>query len=189
MATLILIRHAHPRVDPDKPSQEWDLSDEGRTGAQRLAVGLSDSGIRHIFTSTEPKAIQTAEIVADHLGMTALPRGGLQEHDRRGVGFLEPIVFDQAIRDLFAKPSERVFGGESGQEVVDRFSAAIGHIERELRDEGLTYACVTHGTAMSLYTSHLAGRDGHALWRGLEIPATIRIDREDRSVVDIVSAY
>jgi broad specificity phosphatase PhoE len=153
VASLILIRHAHPEVDPDKPASSWNLSSAGRQGAQNLAGKLSDAGVSRIFTSEEPKSVQTGEIIARKLALSVKQAEGLREHDRSGVGYLANDAFQHAVRDLFENPVELVFGAESAQTATERFSATIDEIERELNDPEATYACVSHGTVMSLFAA------------------------------------
>jgi len=70
---LHLIRHAHAG-DPeawDGPDAARPLSEKGRSQAERLGRYLADIGFRTeaILTSPKLRALQTAEIVATHLGV------------------------------------------------------------------------------------------------------------------------
>jgi phosphohistidine phosphatase len=70
---LHLIRHAHAG-DPeawDGPDAARPLSEKGRSQAERLGRYLADIGFRTdaILTSPKLRARQTAEIVAEHLGV------------------------------------------------------------------------------------------------------------------------
>lgn len=188
MPDLILVRHAHTAVAADRPSREWGLSPEGIAGARRVADTLTNRGIGLIFTSDEPKAVSTGAILADVLGVETRIVAGLREHDRSGVGYLEADDFARAIRNLFERPDDRVFGNETGSEAADRFAGAIDEIDAALpRDANA--ACVSHGTVMSLYWARLTDGDGHAFWRQLGMPATITIDRETRAVTEVVTEY
>ena len=187
MGKLILIRHASPEVDPRAPPVEWSLSKSGRSGAARLAEGLSDEGIRTIFTSEETKAIETGRIIGEHLGVETRTVPGLQEHDRTGVGFLDQIAFDLAIERLFSRPSEMVFGRESGDAAAARFLKAIHDLEIE--DPSGSYGCVTHGTVMALAAARLSGKNGYPIWRQLGLPSTITLDLETRTIVRIENHY
>ena len=189
MGKLILIRHARPEVNPKVAARNWMLSPEGRAEAGKVVDTLSETEIRRIFTSDEPKAIETGEIIALHLGLEAEIRADLHEHEREGVGFLAQSEFEQAIESLFSNQSERVFGNESGDEATGRFTDAIEAIEKQIDDPNASYACVTHGTVMALFVSSVSNHDGHKLWRQFGLPATITLDRATYEVLDIVNHY
>ena len=64
MAKLILIKHASPQVETAVPSHEWKLSPAGREKAAALAERLRPDAPGAIVSSVEPKAIETARIIA-----------------------------------------------------------------------------------------------------------------------------
>ena len=147
MARILLIRHAEPEVEPDLPATEWPLSPAGEQASRRVGHYLTDRGIGRMFSSHEQKAIRTAEIVAECLGLENQIAPGLHEHDRTGVGYLESDAFQSAIRDLFARPSETVFGRESADAAVGRFSDALSKIEADIPID-TSIACASHGTIL-----------------------------------------
>lgn len=70
---LHLLRHAHAG-DPeawDGPDAARPLSEKGRDQAERLGAYLADIAFRTdaVITSPKLRAAETAEIVADHLGV------------------------------------------------------------------------------------------------------------------------
>jgi 2,3-bisphosphoglycerate-dependent phosphoglycerate mutase len=189
MKKLLLIRHSHPQVEPDRPPGAWNLSDEGVRGAERLAAQLTSRNIHRIFTSTEQKAIQTGEICAAQLGITCSTRRGLEEQLRTGVGYLERDVFLRGIRDLFLRPRDQVMGIETGHEAAERLDRTILQLKCELPDERETLACVSHGTIMSLYAAQSANIDGLDLWQRLGMPATISIDLTSNEILEVTESY
>jgi phosphohistidine phosphatase len=71
---LHLLRHAHAG-DPEAwggPDADRPLSDKGRAQADRLGAHLVRIGFRPdaIIASPKARALETAEIVADHLGVS-----------------------------------------------------------------------------------------------------------------------
>lgn len=71
---LHLLRHAHAG-DPsewDGPDAERPLSDKGRAQADRLGAHLAAIGFRPdaVISSPMVRAVETAEIVAEHLGVS-----------------------------------------------------------------------------------------------------------------------
>jgi len=73
MRTLILAKHAMPELRPDVSAARWHLSTEGIAGAKRLAERLRAYEPSVIVSSTEPKALETAAIVAEALEKTPVP--------------------------------------------------------------------------------------------------------------------
>src|SRR5438874_1782312 len=85
MPRLILIKHAKPLIDPAKSSELWKLSEEGRAQAKILADQLAPYNVSVVISSDEPKAIETAQILASALKIATESGGDLHEHDRSNV--------------------------------------------------------------------------------------------------------
>jgi broad specificity phosphatase PhoE len=165
---LLLVRHSAPTIDPSVPSEEWRLSEEGRRRCGPLAERLAACGPRALLASTEPKARETAELVAPALGLGVQLSDGLREAARRTVGWLAPEDLDRGIRELFERPGEIVFGEESAAAALARFEAAVDGVP----EPGVV---VTHGTVLSLYAAARTGRDPYELWRSLELPDVVEV--------------
>ena len=93
---LHLIRHAHAG-DPeswDGPDAARPLSEKGRSQAERLGRYLADIGFRTdaIVTSPKLRALQTAEIVAAHLGVDVV-------EDHRLAGALDLDTVAAILKD------------------------------------------------------------------------------------------
>lgn len=164
MGRLILVRHAHPVVQPAVPSREWRLSDEGRAAAVVLAERLRPHGVAAVVSSVEPKAWETAAILAQRLGVPCSAVAGLHEHERDGAPFLSAEQFQATMRDLFAQPCELIFGSETAAAAQSRFTAAV---EAALAQHFGAVAIVAHGTVIALYRAATAGVDAYAVWRQL----------------------
>ena len=150
------------------PAEEWRLSEEGRLRCGPLAERLAGYGPRTLLTSTEPKARETAELVAPVLGLRVQLSDALRETARRSVGWLASEEFDQGIRELFERPGEVVFGEDSAAEALARFRRAVADLEEPA-------VVVTHGTVLSLYAAARTCRDPYELWRGLELPEVVEV--------------
>ena len=88
MPGLILVRHAAPRVEPERPSAQWRLSDEGREACRVLAERLKAHRPTAVVSSVEPKAWETAALVAQRLGIPCSAAPDLHEHDRAGARYV-----------------------------------------------------------------------------------------------------
>ncbi len=163
---MLLVRHSVPEIEPGVPSEEWRLSEEGRRRCGPLAERLARLAPRVLLSSTEPKARETAELVAPVLGLEVQLSDGLRETARRTVGWLEPDELERGIRGLFERPDEVVYGEESAAAALARFEAAV---------EGLPESAVvvSHGTVISLYAAARTGGDPFELWKRLELPDVV----------------
>ena len=184
MRRLVLVKHSMPEIETDKPASSWKLGDLGRGRAESLAAGLGEFSPSVIWSSREPKAIETAEIVAGELGIPVEIADGLEEHHRDNVPFLSSKEeFEEAVERFFLSPDELVLGTETANQARDRFATAID----EVIDAGQTDSVVvTHGTVMSLYVASVAGVQRMAFWRRLGLPSYVVLTMPDMSIRSIV---
>ena len=180
---LVLVKHSHVDVVPGRPSRTWELSAEGRRRALILAERLADLRAARVISSVEPKAVETAEIVAQRLGVPAVTAPGLHEHERETAPFLGPEAFATAIAWLFDEPHKVVFGEESADVAADRFAAAVDSLAGD-GDE----IVVAHGTVISLYVARSCGIDPYPLWQSLGLPSYVVLSRGTRRRVEIVTS-
>ena len=174
MRTLVLVKHAPPRVDPGAPANAWPLSEEGRALCPPLAEALKAHAPGFVVSSHEAKAAETARIVAKILKVPFGVAAGLQEHDRRTVPYYpDRREFVAKMRDLFARPAERALGLESADEAHLRFGSALaGVLERNPEGNPVV---VTHGTVIALFVSRATGLDPFDLWAGLRLPSFVAL--------------
>ena len=166
--TVVLIRHAAPVIDPEAQPTEWRLSPDGKSSCGSLAAELRDFLPARLVSSPEPKAFQTAEIIAGELDLDLSVREGLCEHRRPGA-YLSTADFNSTIRAFFANPTEVVYGTESCHDLGLR-------IEREVRNAlsdqtSLNVFLVSHGTAMTSFLRRHFLVDSYALWKSFALPS------------------
>src|SRR5687768_5455394 len=85
MRKLILVKHAPPEVVPGVPPEQWALSEKGRGLCAPLADALAPHEPTVVVSSEEPKAAETARLVAERLSVPWKTSPGLHEHDRSNV--------------------------------------------------------------------------------------------------------
>lgn len=181
---LILVKHALPEIEPGRPRQEWRLSAEGRERCAALAEKLRPYAPARIFSSPEPKAHETALLVAAALDVPfAGTRDDLREHDDRDAPFQGEAAFRRTVREFFERRSERVFGPESAEAACLRFSAAADAICRP--DEDGTLVVVAHGRVISLFVGRHERVDEYELWSRLGLPAFVVLDLPEYRVAEI----
>lgn len=185
MRKLLLIRHSLPVVTGEQPASRWLLSAEGRRRCEGLAELLAAHHLSTIVTSTEPKAIETGEIVGKRLGIPIESAPNLHEHERPGTDLETVEQFEAKVARLLENPSEPVFGAETGDEARERFSAAVDQVVKQHPAGNL--AIVSHGTVMTLYLAHVAGIDPVPFWKGLGLPAFVVLSHPDLSLLEMVA--
>lgn len=173
MSNIVLIRHAAPTIVHSRASNGWGLSEEGRKAAAALAPKLLRFNFAEIFSSPEPKALQTAQIIADLTGSPVLTDVRLREHERGAAKFVGKEVFEAQIARIFDMPDKIAYGDESADAVHARFSAAI---QDALARHSGPVAAVTHGTAMTIYVSRLIGIAPMPFWTKLGMPTAIVVE-------------
>lgn len=171
MRRLVLVRHSTPEIQPDSPASAWRLGALGRRRSELIAARLQDLSPTVVWSSREPKAVETAEIVAASLGVPVQVADGLEEHHRDGVPFFPTASeFEAAVERFFCNPGRLVLGSETAEQARDRMSAAIDDIVESDQQDSIV---VTHGTVMTLYVASVAGVDPMRFWRRLGLPSYV----------------
>ena len=149
-ATLVVARHAETEYVESWFSDEGGtITARGREQAADLAGSLHGRRVARVWCSDSSRAVQTAEIAAARLGVTVAARKTLREIH---IGDLLGEEFDTAqlrkVTDRWASGDlDATFpGGESGHDVVARYSAELGAIADEHRGE--TVLVVGHESAL-----------------------------------------
>ena len=174
---VILVKHALPELDAALPPREWRLGAEGEAQARRLANRLRtelplQAAPLQLVSSPEPKAERTAEIVAGELGLSLEVRAGLQEFDRPALPLVSKAEHAALNETIFAEPSRRLLGRESGAEALARFERALS---AAVADAPATHSviAVSHGTVIALLVAAHNPIDGFELWKRLTCPSFV----------------
>lgn len=182
---LIFMRHSLPEMVVGVPASQWRLSEEGRLRCQKLAERLAAYGLATIVTSTEPKAVETGQIVAEVLDLPFEIAPGLHEHERgvvRDLGSREE--FQVQIACLFDRPAELVFGHETADQAHARFAGAVAHVVEEHPAGNLAVA--THGTVMTLFIARANGLDSVPFWKRLGLPCFVVLSLPEFGLIQVI---
>jgi broad specificity phosphatase PhoE len=164
-APTTYVRHAMPAVEEGTDSTAWHLDDATRAHAEawadRLEVG---EGIAVLVTSTEPKAVETAEAIAARWPADLVPDDRLREARRPWIGTGYRAMAHRYLR------GEEHDGWEPHADVEQRMAAAIA--EATARADGGAVVAVTHGLALSLHLGQRLGGDfdRESFWSRLAFP-------------------
>ena len=157
MPIAYYITHPQVRIDANVPVPEWGLSDIGRARAVAMLDQPWVGPIRRIASSAERKAIETAEILAEHLGLVVEVRQRMHENDRSATGFLQPAEFEAVADQFFANPHSSIRGWERA---IDAQHRIVSEVEMVLgAGGGGDIAFVGHGGVGTLLLLSLSGRE------------------------------
>ena len=171
-ARVFVARHGEAVYESELLSDAggW-LSPLGREQARALAERVAPERISRVWTSDMARAVQTGEIVAAALGVDVVVRKGLREF---GVGDAAGTTGDP---DPFAETfaawldgdlAARIPGGESGEDVVERYTAVLDEIADAHRGESVLV--VSHGGVMCMALSAVARNLALSHSRDLPMP-------------------
>jgi broad specificity phosphatase PhoE len=172
VSRLILVRHSLPDIRREVPAAEWHLSPEGVARAKALARTLDPGDATSVFTSPEPKALETAQALGAVWGLRVEAAPGLEEHLRPEAQWMSRDAFEQKVRDLFACPAERVFGAESADQARRRFTMALMRVVTRASGD---LVVVSHGTVMTLFVAEVAGVEPFGFWKRQEMPFAVTL--------------
>ena len=170
MQRLLLIRHGESewnRAGLIQGYSDCDLSDLGRTQADRLRERLDLEKIDAAWSSTSTRALQTARIALGH-------RLSIESHDglrEMKLGVWEGVKASELKKRLpreteqwFREPSKvRIEGAEPLRSFRKRVTTAIDCIRDRHQDSSVVI--FTHGGVICSYLTGLLGLKLDDLWR------------------------
>ncbi len=156
---ILLVRHALPlRSDPGQGSDPH-LSEEGVAQAQRLPEALKRFPITRLVSSPQVRAVQTAQPVADALGLPVEIDERLAEYDRDMAHYI-PI---EQIAAEYPEELARLASGHLPSSVdeaafLERINAGIRDVVAAGEHED-TIAVFTHGGVINALLHTLLGTE------------------------------
>jgi len=183
---LILVKHSLPEIIPTIPAKEWVLSKPGQVRCEVLAKRLESYSPDIVASSVEPKAVETAQIIARQINKPFHIVEGLHEHDRTGVEFLGKEQFEARVIDFFMRPDKLVMGRETANQACERFSKALASVELEHPDKNIVV--VSHGTVITLFVEKFTGLETFSFWRKLDLPSFVVLSLPQHELVKTVES-
>lgn len=180
---LLFVTHSEVVIDPDQPITDWPLSVVGRARMVQFAQTLAAGAVHvvGVWSSDERKARDSAEIIAEHLGLKPCIAHDLHENDRSATGYIATPEFWEVVAQFFGRPDESVRGWETARDAQTRIVRSVEQVLAAETAPGLIVV-VSHGGVGQLLTAHLQGVEigqedrpgnpGGGCW--------IAIDRQDR---------
>ena len=168
-----LMRHGQAESNPDsrisfKHEAEDGLTDLGREEVMSTAKTLVDKKIDLIITSPFRRAVETAEILAQELGVSIERADGLREIN---VGVLDGQSwsdYEKTLPTIKDKMERAPEGGETVTEMQSRVMVVLFDLEKKYA--GKNILIVSHGLPLRAMVFSAAGIDNRTLekvgWKG-----------------------
>lgn len=179
---LVLVRHSIPNIVRERPAAEWRLSEAGVARAREFARQLHPGSAATVFTSEEPKAVETARALAAVWGLAVEAVPGLHEHERPTAQILSRPDFEQRVREMFGRPRDLVFGAETADHARRRFTLAL---MRLVARSSADVIAVAHGTVMTLFVAEATGTEPFGFWKSLDMPCAVILELPELRVAGI----
>lgn len=172
-----------PEITPGLPAHQWPLSEAGRALCKPLADKIEHYSPEVVVSSLEPKAQETAQLVADQLGLSFHTVPGLHEHERHNVPWLGKAQFELAVANFFKYPQQLVMGEETASQAHERFATAVTFLVESYA--GKTLAVVAHGTVITLFVAYAVGIEPFPFWQGLGLPALVVLSLPELKLIAV----
>lgn len=165
---LVLVRHAEPiRIGPEESGGEAvdpELTARGLDQAERLSTWLAAEPVHHVVSSPLRRALETAQPLADALGLHIETIAGLREWDAGADHYIPMEELRETKDDRWHAMVEgrwEDYGGENPEHFRDRIVPTLDAVIDA--HPGETVVVVCHGGVINVYLGALLGLSHH-LW-------------------------
>ena len=170
MLEVDLVRHGeslYNRLGKVQGHTNSPLTDLGREQARRVAEALKGRGVEVIYTSDLARALETARIIGEMVGLEPVVLEGFREI---ALGQWEGRPMEEIRKEdwenlelWYSRPMEaKIPGAESLKAFKGRVLATFQRVMGE-HPQG-RIALVSHGGVLSVIISHVLGLDLNNLW-------------------------
>ena len=157
----------------------WGLSGEGIKRAQTLADTELIRVLDVIYASEQTKAIETMLYLAKPNAISMHVRADLTETTSFTNEFFAQDEHERLVREYFSGRVDRVAGGETTGEALNRFEGALASIAAECGGMA-SVGVVAHGGVLSLLTAKYTGRAAYEVLMALGQPEVSEFDWESK---------
>ncbi len=152
--TIRYLSHPQVIIDPQQDIPLWSLNEVGRARVAALAASGALAGTKHVISSAETKAVETATPLAAALGCAVILRDRMHENDRSATGFLPPEEFEAVADQFFANPDDSARGWEPAADAQRRIVSEAEACLRAHPTDDILF--VAHGAVGTLLFCHLS---------------------------------
>lgn len=177
MAELLIVRHAQVTADFTQPSAKWTISPEGIDASRQLARDVSFYSIDGIYSSPEPKAVATAEIIGRERGMKVQVMDDLRELYAPTIP--DPHEFFCRVQSYFAGQGDDEF--ETYEKAESRIVGCVHAIIKQTHKRPV--AVVSHGRILTVLFSYWWKRPARIIeWQAIRFPDLSVVNLDSRTV-------
>lgn len=179
MTTILLIRHAENeyvkkgRLAGRMP--DIHLNENGKGQANKLAEAIAKAPIKAIYTSPLERCLETAQPLADRMGLVLIPRNGLIEIDfgEWQNRTLKQLRHRKLWKVVQGNPARMQFpNGETFADAQIRIVRELESISKQHKPNELV-ACFSHADLIRLAVSYYIGTPLDLFQRIAISPASI----------------
>lgn len=171
MTRIILVRHGQTewnRIERFRGRATLDLNEVGIKQAEAIAKRIVQWSVVAVYSSSLLRAVTTAQILAQHLGLEVECLPGLIDIDYgewQGLSPDEAAVRDSSLYRLWLESPHLVTfpGGESLTQVRERAVACVDNLIQVHPEK--TMVVVSHKVVCQVLILHFLGLDNSCFWR------------------------
>ena len=156
MSKVYFITHPAVTIEPDVPITDWSLSEQGMIRMREMLNQPWIHSIGYLFSSCEKKAIDGAQVLAQHLNLDSTPIAELGENDRSSTGYLPAAEFEATADAFFENYEDSIDGWETAIDAQKRIVQAVKSLLESTSNEG-SIGIVSHGAVGTLLLCRLNG--------------------------------
>jgi 2,3-bisphosphoglycerate-dependent phosphoglycerate mutase len=174
LGKLYIVRHAMVNVDAQVPASQWRLSADGIKATRELALRETWGDVNTVYHSPEPKAVETAKVIAEVIGASLQVEPDLREL-AMNTGFLTTEEFDLRVGAYLDGAFDDAF--EDYSEAQERIVTCVNRLVRDA--QGQSIALVSHGRILTVFFSAILNRRlGYDEWKSIGLPDLSVVDTE-----------
>jgi broad specificity phosphatase PhoE len=162
--TIYLVEHGETPGDgtPAEKLHGWNgdgITDAGKEKLAATVEYLRDKNIGETYSSDLPRAVQTANLIHDGLGVTKpnTERMGLRPMNVGTLAGMRKDEVQQQLTDAKSRPWSKLPGGESYGKFLGRFGQELHRTIQEALGEEYNCVYVTHSHNLGALAHLLSG--------------------------------
>lgn len=166
---IVLIRHSKSLVNPNIPITTWGLSLEGVALAEKLSGIPQIRLLDVVYSSLQPKALETAVLATKNRGVPIKTDDRLTESTSFTNKFLSLELLEQNTKIYYSDKRLGFNNGENFEESVARFNLAIKDITKE-ESNRKNVGIVSHGNILTAFASQFVEKDIYEMHENMKYP-------------------
>lgn len=166
---IIFIRHSKSLVNPEIPINTWGLSEEGVELAKKLNNLPEIKTLDVIYSSLQPKALETAILATKNLGILIKTDDRLTETTSFTNKFVNLDQLEKNTKEYYSGPKISINNGETSEEALARFNTAINEIVKaEAGKQNI--GVVSHGSILASFCAQYKKTGAYEILQNMKQP-------------------